>query len=475
MRFKKFLLISIIILSIFSVLAIADSAITINPIDNEITKKEQATFSLEIKNLESGKQKYNIYSLQSGIGWNVDPSPLKDKVIELGAGKSYVTTIVAHPLEDLPPGIYYVYLTIQGSLGEKYERALKIYLGPDGPVSYLPTIKATVDMDEKIDPNEPVSIKLFLENRNALNLTDLYVKIQSDIPEFVQEARVDLPPLEQKTLEFGIIPNSFQQPKDYTLFFVFEHAGETVKIIEKNINVIIILSDFSVEKTEEKVFLKSFETLTIKNDGNVENTQIVKVPVSLLGGLLSSSTGKVVSENGQRYLAWEVSLNPNETMTLNYVLNYRLLFYLLLTLLLFLGFYFYVQSPLGVSKTAVTTKSGDSGALSEIKITIEIKNHSKKPIKEVNIIDTVPGIGNVEKTLELGTLKPQEIKHTKMGTKVIWSLAELDAHEQRLITYKMKAKLNILGTFSLPRSVVEFKKRKNKTGRAYSNIFRISS
>ena len=61
------------------------------------------------------------------------------------------------------------------------------------------------------------------------------------------------------------------------------------------------------------------------------------------------------------------------------------------------------------------------------------------------------------------------------GAKVIWALAELDSHEHRLITYKVKAKLNILGTFSLPRAVVEFhKKSGKKKSKAFSNVYRLN-
>ena len=133
-----------------------------------------------------------------------------------------------------------------------------------------------------------------------------------------------------------------------------------------------------------------------------------------------------------------------------------------------------MQSPVSVQKTAITARSGEDGTLSEVKITLELKNHSKKPVKDVVVTDLVPSIANIDKGLELGTLKPQEMKQTKSGTKVVWSLAELDGHEQRLITYKIKAKLNILGTFSLPRATIEFKRKKgSRLSKAYSNIFRI--
>jgi len=475
-RWKVFLFVSIVSLFLFSAFAMADSTVVHTPINNEITTVEQGTYSIKVTNNEGYVQRYSIYSLQSGQGWNVDPSPLKDKIIELASGQSHTTTIVATPLEDFVPGIYNVHITIQSDHGESYNIPLKFYVAPEKPVDYLPTIKATIDMNDKIDPTEPLSIKLFLENRNPLDLTDLKIKIQSTIPEFVKEISVDLPPLEKKTVEFSIVPSKIQQPKDYVLFFVFERNDQTVKIIEKNVEVLALLPEFEVEVKEDKQFLKTFLTLTAKNGGNVRNTQTVKYPSSFLTSLFTASEGRSAVEEGERFLTWEVELGPGESLDISLATNYRLLLYSLIVILMSLGFYFYVQPPVSINKTAATKKMGDSGALSEIKITLELKNHSKKSLKDVQVIDVVPGIANVDKGLELGTLKPKEIRHTKNGTKVIWSLAELDAHEHRLITYKMKAKLNILGTFSLPRATVEFKrKRRKKTGKAYSNIFRISS
>ncbi len=470
----SFFLLFLLLIALFSSLAIAGSTIVSEPIKNEITTLEQASFKLTITNHENQVQRYSIYSLQSGQGWNVDPFPLKDKIIELAPGKSYTTTIIAKALEDFSPGIYFVYVTIQSDLGESYNEALKMYLKPKDPVDYIPAIKASIDMNDKINPQEPVSIKLFLENRNPLNLAGLKIKIQTEMPEFEKELLVDLPPLEKKTVELSIVPNPYQQPKDYVLFFVFERNGETVKIIEQKLEVLSLLPPFEVTAAEEVVYLKSFQTVTARNAGNVRNTQTVKVPFSLWKLLLTRSGGKSVVEEDQRYLAWEVSLGPNETVALPVVTNYRIPVYVLLALLLFTIFYLYVQSPVSIQKTAVTARSSEDGALSEVKITIQLQNHSKKPVKEVIVTDLVTSIANVDRGLELGTLKPQEMKHTKAGTKVIWSLAELDGKEHRLITYKIKAKLNILGTFSLPRATVEFKRKKgSRVIKAYSNIFRI--
>lgn len=470
----KFFLLQVLLFSLLSSLVIAESSIASEPIKNEITSLEEASFNLTITNNAGQAQRYTIYSLQSGQGWNVDPFPLRDKIIELAPGRSYTTKIIAKPLDDLTPGIYFVYVSIQSDLGESYDQALKIYLKPREPLDYLPTIRAVVDMVDKVDPREPVSIKLFLENRNPLDLTGLKIILQAGIPEFEKELSVDLSPLQKKTVEFSIVPNPYQQPKEYALFFVFERNGETVKIIEQKMEIISLMPPFEVMSDEETKYLKTSKILTVKNLGNVRNTQTVKEPVSLWSALFTGSDGKMLREEEQRYLTWEMSLGPGESVEIPVTVNYRIIAYVLAALLLFAGFYFYVQSPISIQKTAITSRSSEDGTLSEVKITLELRNHSKKLIKEVIVTDLVPSIANIDRGLELGTLKPQEIKHTKAGTKVVWSLAELDGREQRLITYKIKAKLNILGTFSLPRATVEFKRKKgSRLSKAYSNVFRL--
>ena len=128
-RRKSFIqcfLLCVLFLILFSVAATANTIISSVPIKNEITPAEYASFSFTLTNKESQVQKYNVYSLQSGQGWNVDPFPLKDKVIELGPGESHTTTVRAKALQDLPPGIYFVQLTIQSDLGEIYTEELKI-------------------------------------------------------------------------------------------------------------------------------------------------------------------------------------------------------------------------------------------------------------------------------------------------------------------------------------------------------------
>lgn len=480
MMWKVFLTL-LFVFSLFLVLTVeaasvivTNSTVSTEIIANQIKPSEKAQFEMTITNNDDKIQQYSFYSLQPG--WNVAPTPLSDRVFTIYPGGSYKTTITAQPLEEFSPGIYHIPISLETNLGERISTSFKIYLSPENPSGYTPLLKVDIDMDEKVKPTEPVSIKLFLENKNPLDLTKMVVKIQSDMPEFVKTAAVELSPLEKKNVEFTIVPNPHQQPKGYVLFFVFENMGEVIKVVEKRIEILSLLPEFILSLKEESVFLKKVVQLTATNDGNVRNTQEIKAPISFIAGIFSSSEGSQVKViNDVRYLTWEKSLGPDESTVLNVVINYRILVYILIVLLILIAFYLSVQSPVVLRKKAVTTESAEDGSLSEIKVTLELKNKSRKALKHIDIYDTVPTIANVQKSLQLGSLRPQEVRHLRNGTQIKWSLAELDSHEHRIITYKLRAKLNILGTFSLPRSTVEYAKSRKKKGKAYSNVVRLRS
>ena len=467
-----FLVVFVLMLSAISIHA--SSTVEAEPIKNQITVLEYASFKLTITNDNAVKQRYSIYSLQTGQGWAVDTSPLKDRIVELDPGKTYTTTIVARPLEDFTPGVYYALIAIDSDQGERYQKSLKLYLASEKPLTYLPSIQVTLDMNDKIDPSQPVPVKISLENRNPLDLSGLKLRLDTEIPEFAQTINVDLPPLGKKTIELTLIPNRYQQPREYPIYFIFEREGQAVKILDKKVEILLRQPLFTSELKEETIVWKRFAEITIHNDGNVRNTQEVSIPLTFWETLFTRSTdGTVRKDAGQQYLVWNVELASNETTVRHFVTNYRVILYFLIVVLLLVAFYWYVRSPLEVSKKAVASKGSDEHVIAGMKITLELRNITNKSLSNVLVTDIVPAIANVESAIDPGTVKPKEIKLTQKGTKVVWSIAELEAGEHRLITYSVRTKFNVLGTFSLPRASVEFVRGARRKGKAYSNAFHL--
>ena len=150
MRLRGILSLLLIILAMLACSVTAVSIVDTEIVKNQISPHEQAEYKLSIINKKDTKQRYSIYSFVQG--WIIDPSPLKDKIIELEPGQDHTTSILIKPKESFPPGVYHVSLNVESDSGERYSKNLKVYLKPDKPVDYLPSLKVDLDMDEKITP-----------------------------------------------------------------------------------------------------------------------------------------------------------------------------------------------------------------------------------------------------------------------------------------------------------------------------------
>ena len=177
----------IVLLLLIATFVSAATDVELIPVKNEINVKEVGSYSLKLTNTGDITKTYKIFSLESG--WLIDPLP-EDRTFSLKPNEARTTTITIKASVDFKPGIYAPSLIIdeyKGSEYVSYNRNLKVYLSPDGPVDYLPSIKVDLDMPDKINPSEPVPITLELENKNPLNLSNLKIRVQSEMNDFQKE------------------------------------------------------------------------------------------------------------------------------------------------------------------------------------------------------------------------------------------------------------------------------------------------
>ena len=150
--------------------------------------------------------------------------------------------------------------------------------------------------------------------------------------------------------------------------------------------------------------------------------------------------------------------------------NYRPLFVFLIALLVIILVHRMIQSPLVLKKRAEILASSEGG-ISEIKIIIEVKNRSPKKLKNIEIMDRITNIADIINKFDIGTLQPTKIlRHDTKGTLVKWNLDELDRFEERLITYKIKTKLSIIGGMKLPAAIAKFVGITGKLRHTHSNV-----
>lgn len=102
----------------------------------------------------------------------------------------------------------------------------------------------------------------------------------------------------------------------------------------------------------------------------------------------------------------------------------------------------------------------------EATLTLHVKNNTDKEMKSVIVTDYVP---NLAKAVEFGTAKPKETRSDKLETALIWDLGELKGGEERVITYKLRTTVGVLGSIDLPAANVNFKDLAGKPGFVRSN------
>jgi len=101
----------------------------------------------------------------------------------------------------------------------------------------------------------------------------------------------------------------------------------------------------------------------------------------------------------------------------------------------------------------------------EIIVSLDVRNRSLGEVKDVAVRDSVPSVAEVVERFE--TIRPT-VKRTTTGTALIWKFDALKAGEERVLTYRIKPTVEILGTLRLPAASVMFSTKKHATKTSYS-------
>ncbi len=470
MAMKKSVLFSIFLLIL--PIVHADFSVSVEPSIDKIGLDEKAMFWLTIRN-----NKIDDYSLEfSNVGlWDLYyTEPLSDYQTGIyNVVDTYKTRIYLYPAKTTPPGNYVAKVNVKSkSTGEIKHGEMLVYLSSTpGRKGYLPDITCSVRLLDKIDPRKPVSLLVVLTNQNTRNISSLQIKFASNLVKNLPP-QTTLGPNEKKELTFPVVFDRLQPPQKDTLkttIWVDEHSFECNF---QEFEIIDYTSGFALESDTESAFLKKREVRTYKNAGNAKRTQRILEPTPLLNSIFTWSEpepGEILRIDGGRYRAWEYTLSPGETATIILYSNYRPIAQLVLAVALALALYFVFRAPIVIKKKAKNIEMREGG-VSEVKIILSLRNRAGTPLENVTIHDEIPHLTEVMPEFGHGTMKPEKImKHPHGTTLLEWHIPELEAYEERLITYKIKSNLRILGSFKLPTAIVRYSTKAGKKVRVNSN------
>ena len=472
---KKFILF-VFIFSIYMSAAYAASFdASAVPINDRIIIDEFATFQLNIKNNLNQKDEYRIYTLDFPT-WDVRTEPIVNPItLELEPGKEGSVELVVDPLKIRDIGIYQVNVNVRSKLTNNVISVpLKVTILSTEPLiqGYVPTVVTGISIPKKIDPREKVQIKISLNNQNMIDYPDLVIKLESNL--ITDVINTQLGPKEEKTLQITANLDPLTPPQeDILVVTVFKGNRSIINPIVRRIEIIEYTSQELISE-EKKFFLTRSRYNFVSN--NNDYSGIAKIETTLLDSIFSSTNpkSKTIKENGKRYFVSDVKLENNKmqiTVTKNFIPS----FVAIALLIILVISYYMLRSPLLIIKESSNIIKKDDG-VSEMTVILHIRNRGQNKIKDIELTDFVPALVSVGGDVPIGSLKPNKVlKHEKKGTTIVkWTIDTLDASEERVLSYRIKSELSILGSFSLPAANAVFKSN-NKPFTSHSNRLSIDN
>lgn len=438
----------------------------ITPQEVVIKQDQTAEFNLTITHTSDEPESFEIYS--ENVIWDVR---VQD-VLRIEPSTMLNTKLFVRPL-NVFPGAYWVPLTVKmvgSNMKDEKDVLLEIQSLIPPEQSYLPAIRGEVYMQDDTDPRDELKIRVKLVNQNRRTLEKVDVKIRSSTINKDYEASLE--PLEEKELKFFIkLPPRTPPQKDLIKVSIIVPEKDQAFRFDLDPMPLEILdySDFKQELKTEEGFLKTTYLATLANNGNIPYEDQYKVESTFFKNIFVTTVPRAEKIKGN--LIWDIELQSGESELIMYTFNYQPLLIIAIVLVVLSISYYLFRSPVILKKTA-TVIATKEGGISELKVIIEIVNRSKKQVKKIKLIDTVPRIAQLAHDYDVGTLKPDNVvKHEKKGTLVKWSIDSIDPGEERVISYKVKSKLSILGGVTLPSAAAKFEfGKRHRTANSNSPI-----
>lgn len=484
MNFKRSLSLAISIVLVVLMLSSAYALdIDASPIKKEIKQGEIAEYLVEVTN--NGESTQNFLFTTMSHEWSVrsEPRTHYNSGIRLSPGQSEEFVIELTPNGHISSNIVQVLVQFRGQDSEEvFTVPFQVEIeSPFGSVyEYIPVVitDAVINNNNMVDPRSNNVLVLDLDNRNMRNLTDVEVLVSS--PFISEEFTTSVLPLSKKRVEFNFKVDPLEIPRVENLLVTLRFRNQTLSGYPMSIPVqVVSYSQIIRDINEDSDIFKSKveKTIFLKNQGNVVNNDIVKIQTNYFKRVFTRTdpSPKYIWENKKQYAIWDIELAPDSSAKITLEVNYRPIFYALVLLIAGTILYFLMRSPVVVKKTAAGFNMYEGG-VSEMKVLIHIRNRTQNAFNAFGVTEYIPKFASYIRSETLGSIVPSKVlKHERRGTLLKWNFEAIEPFEERIIIYKIKLNLTVLGKFNLPATGVKFKDDTNGSYTVKSNKLRITN
>lgn len=291
-------------------------------------------------------------------------------------------------------------------------------------------------------------VEIKFRNTKDINLEDVTLRFTSDFFDF--EELLSFGPFEAKSVEKGVDLGRARSLKagPYLLTTSVEiedakaEIGSTINYLEKE--------GVSVNRGTTGFLIR--ETTVIKtNEGNVPVMADVDVKKDIFSRLFT--TFSISPENSGRSgfivkYEWNEVLEPGKSLVIKSSTNYTFPFFVIaLVVLIGLLSKFYTKRYVIMTKrvSRMRTKGG------ELALRVIVRVKSKKNVNNVRIIDQIP---IMTKLYNKFGRSPDKID--EKTRRLFWNIDKLNSGEERVFSYIIYSKINVVGRFEIPSASVVY-------------------
>jgi hypothetical protein len=473
LRGFAFIQMFIILLLIVPTVAAQNPELTVSATEVDVFNGDETSIDLTIKNGRTFPDSF-IISVFPNFWNKVSVFPEKS-FVQLAGLESTTVRIFFNALAEAEFGAKAFTITVKSASNEKIVSSVDVTLRV---VRRSPVFVLEVTTDKfSYKPEETVTVTTKVSNIGNVpsEKYSLQVSIMKNNQVLKRETNIiELPARSSEDFHTTINLEKYQSPGVYSAVAVLKNElGFTVSSKSANFEVAKISRALARKETSIG-FLTATVTEFRVNDGNAPTPLTITVAVpAFVNQFFVPETKPFTSEkvgDNVLYTWYFDSVAPQEEVSIKYSFSVWQLWLFLLLIIAVVWFAFrYVFTP-----TIVKTYShyGPLTKEKEITIKLHVKNKSANEVKDLIVRDVAPPIVHVVPKFE--TLKP-EIKETPQGTELVWRFDSLKAGEERILLYKVKPNVDLLGSLKLPAAQIRFVDRKRQRKIVVSREITISS
>lgn len=263
--------------------------------------------------------------------------------------------------------------------------------------------------------------------------------------------------------------DQFSAPGTYSVQLTLrDEAGQTVNVKSVNVRVGEV-SKTSQTETSSAGILDSTTTVTSRNEGNSPADIVVTATIPAFAKDLfdsdiePSSTEDIGTGTKVTWVFENVPANGEVQVVYKIVVWKIWVSILGIIIVVFLAF----RLVFTVKIMKRSTFGGSVKKDAEIPVSIEVVNRSLHEVKDVVIRDQVPSIATVVPKFQ--TVKP-DVHKTAHAYEVVWKFDSLRPGEERVVTYRIKPKMDVLGSLRLNPATVSYSTKDRKKRSAASGM-----